>query len=232
VANVSISLPEAPRGARAPSRLLTLGTMVLGWALVRLVAGGGRPSESGGQGIATPGQGEQVKTRRDEQQHAQRNSAQEAGRGRDASTPTDIPALGWKDILWRVYEAFSKDRVMSVAAGVTFYGLLALFPAIAALVSIYGLFADPATIQDHLTVLSGVLPGGALEIVREQVTRIASQGGGTLGLNFVLSLAISLWSANAGMKSVFDALNIVYDEDEKRSFVGLNLRSRCQTGTT
>jgi membrane protein len=89
--------------------------------------------------------------------------------------------------------------------------------------------AVAATIQAHLTAFAGVLPGGALEIVREQVTRIASQGGGTLGLNFVLSLAISLWSANAGMKSVFDALNIVYDEDEKRSFLSLNLRSLAFT---
>ena len=118
---------------------------------------------------------------------------------------------------------------MSVAAGVTYYALLALFPAIAALVSIYGLFADPATIQDHLTALSGVLPEGALDIIREQVTRIAAQGGGTLGLSFVLGLAISLWSANAGMKAVFDALNIVYDEEEKRSFVSLNLRSLAFT---
>jgi membrane protein len=114
---------------------------------------------------------------------------------------------------------------MAVAAGVTYYALLALFPAIAALVSIYGLFADPATIQDHLNALSGVLPSGALDIIREQMTRIASKGGGTLGLSFVIGLAVSLWSANAGMKAIFDALNIVYGEDEKRSFVGLNVRS-------
>ena len=114
---------------------------------------------------------------------------------------------------------------MAVAAGVTFYALLALFPALAALVSIYGLFADPATIQEHLNTLSGVLPGGALEVVGEQVKRIASKGGGALGFGFVFGLAVSLWSANAGMKAVFDALNIVYDEEEKRSFVRLNLQS-------
>jgi membrane protein len=112
---------------------------------------------------------------------------------------------------------------------VTYYALLAIFPAIAALVSLYGLVADPATIQDHLNALSGVLPGGALDIIREQVTRIASQGGGTLGFSFVFGLAISLWSANAGMKAVIDALNIVYDEEEKRSFVQLNLQSLAFT---
>ena len=136
---------------------------------------------------------------------------------------------GWKDILWRVYEQFQHDRVMAVAAGVTFYALLALFPAVAALVSIYGLFADPATIQEHLNTLSGILPGGALEVVGEQVKRIASKGGGALGFGFVFGLAISLWSANAGMKAVFDALNIVYDEEEKRSFVRLNLQSLAFT---
>ena len=85
-------------------------------------------------------------------------AGREQGRGREATTPTDIPAKGWKDILWRTYEEINKDRILAVAAGVTFYALLALFPAIAALVSIYGLFADPATIQDHLNSLSGVLP--------------------------------------------------------------------------
>ncbi len=158
-------------------------------------------------------------------QHAPPEAAGEQGRGRSADTPTEIPAQGWKDILWRTYEEFGKDRVMSVAAGVTYYALLAIFPAIAALVSLYGLFADPVTLQDHLNAMSGVLPGGALDIVREQITRIASQGGGTLGISFAIGIGISLWSANAGMKAVFDALNIVYDEEEKRSFIKLNLMS-------
>jgi membrane protein len=81
------------------------------------------------------------------------------------------------------------------------------------------------SLQDHLNTMSGVLPAGALDIIREQVTRIASQGGGTLGFSFAIGLVISLWSANAGMKAVFDALNIVYDEEEKRSFIKLNVMS-------
>ena len=90
---------------------------------------------------------------------------------------------------------------------------------------IYGLFADPGTIESNLNALSGVLPGGALEVVSDQVKRIASKGGGTLGFGFILGLVISLWTANAGMKALFDALNIVYDEREKRSFVVLNAQS-------
>jgi membrane protein len=144
------------------------------------------------------------------------------GRGRSAEKPSDIPARGWKDILWRVYAGISDDRILANAAAVTFYALLALFPAIAALVSIYGFFADPASIQQHLDSMSGVLPGGAIDVIRDQLSRLAAEPRGTLGLSFLLGLIISLWSANGGIKALFDALNAVYEEKEKRSFFRLN----------
>jgi membrane protein len=153
----------------------------------------------------------------------------ERGRGRHASTPSDIPARGWKDILLRVYHNIGEDRVMLVAAGVTFYSLLAIFPAIAALVALYGFFADPASIASHLDAASGVLPSGALDVIRDQMTRVASQGNTKLSVAFIIGFLISLWSANAGMKSIFDALNLVYDEPEKRGFIRLNLVSLCFT---
>jgi membrane protein len=146
----------------------------------------------------------------------------EAGRGRSAETPSQIPARGWKDILLRVYHGISENRILLVAAGVTFYSLLAIFPGIAALISTYGLFADPATVASHLDTIASVAPGGAVDVLREQMTRLASQGGTTLGVSFVVSLAISLWTANSGVKAIFDALNIVYGEEEKRSFLKLN----------
>jgi membrane protein len=149
----------------------------------------------------------------------------EADRGRDAETPSQIPARGWNDILWRVYARITECRVIAVAAGVTFYALLAIFPAVAALISIYGLFADPGTVAGHLEAISGFVPGGAIDVIREQMTNLTSHGAGTLGVAFVAGLAISLWSANAGIKALFDALNIVYGEKEKRSFVRLNLIS-------
>jgi membrane protein len=99
---------------------------------------------------------------------------------------------------------------------------LAIFPAIAALVAVYGLFSDPSTITHHLDQLGGFLPGGALDIARDQLTRVASKGSQTLGMTFAIGLATSLWSANAAMKSLFDTLNIVHDEEEKRGFVILN----------
>jgi membrane protein len=151
--------------------------------------------------------------------------AVQPGRGRSATTPSEVPARGWKDIFLRIWKNIGKDRVIVVAAGVTFYSILALFPAIAALVALYGLFADPMTITSHLDSIAGLVPGGAIEVIRDQITRVASQGTTTLGLTFVAGLLASLWSANAGMKSLFDALNLVYNEQEKRSFVWLNVLS-------
>jgi membrane protein len=141
------------------------------------------------------------------------------GRGRAADTPSEIPAKGWKDILLRVYRGISEDRILLVAAGVTFYILLAIFPGIAALISIYGLFAEPASIASHLDTIANVAPGGAIDVLRDEMTRLASQGGTTLGLGFLISLLISLWTASSGIKGLFDALNIVYGEEEKRRFV-------------
>ena len=153
-------------------------------------------------------------------------------RGRSATHPLEVPARGWKDILFRVWKNIGEDRVIVVAAGVTFYSVLALFPAIAALVAVYGFFADPTTIASHLDGIAGFAPGGAIEVIRDQITRVASQGRTTLGLTFLAGFAASLWSANAGMKSFFDALNLVYNEPEKRSFVWLNVLSLSFTVLT
>lgn len=150
-------------------------------------------------------------------------------RGRLASAPAEIPPRGWKDILLQIWKNIGEHRVMLVAAGVTFYSLLAIFPAIAALVALYGLFADPATISRNVDSLSGVLPGGALEVVRNQMNLVASQGQTKLGVTFIIGFLISLWSANAGLKSIFDALNLVYNEKEKRGLIGLNLISLAFT---
>jgi membrane protein len=139
-------------------------------------------------------------------------------RGRLAETPSEIPARGWKDILLRVYANISEHRILALAAGMTYYSLLAIFPALAALVAIYGLFSDPGSIAKRLDQVSGFVPGGAIDVARDQLTREASKGHQTLDLTFAIGLAVSLWSANAAMKSLFDTLNIVYGEKEKRGF--------------
>jgi membrane protein len=153
----------------------------------------------------------------------------EEGRGRDASSPSEIPAKGWKDILWRVYQNLPEHRVLAMAAGVTFYVLLAIFPAFAALVSVYGLFADPSAIGQHLNDLSNVLPGGATEVIGDQLQRLTSQPPSKLGFALFFGLAVSLWSANAGMKALFDALNVVYGEKENRGFIKMNVISLAFT---
>lgn len=143
-------------------------------------------------------------------------------RGRSAMRPSDIPARGWKDIVLRVYRSITDDRILANAGAVVFYALLALFPGIAALVSIYALFADPRSIAEHLDTLAGILPGGAIDIVRDQLGRLTSQPAGNLGIGLVISLGVSLWSANGGIKALFDALNVVYREREARGFILLN----------
>ena len=118
---------------------------------------------------------------------------------------------------------------MLVSAGVTFFALLAIFPAIAALVSVYGLVADASTINEQLASLQGIMPQGALDILSDQVKNLNEKGNATLGLSLLVSVALSVWSANGGMKHIFDALNLVYNEREKRNFIVLNLVSLAFT---
>jgi membrane protein len=122
----------------------------------------------------------------------------------------------------RTVSEFSDDRILSVAAGVTFYALLAIFPAIAALISIYGIFADPAEMSKQLANLSGVLPGGAMDVMGDQMKRLAAQKPSALGIGFVVGLGIALWSASSGIKALLDALNVAYEEKEKRGFIRLS----------
>jgi membrane protein len=142
-----------------------------------------------------------------------------------AAPRAETVGRGWKGILLGTFNSISEDRVLAVAAGVTFFGLLAIFPATGAVVSLYGLFADGATIRDHLASLSSVLPAGALEIVGDQIMRVSAAGEGTLSFSFLLGLAIAIWGANAGVKAVFDAINIAYGAKEERGFFRLNFIS-------
>ena len=139
--------------------------------------------------------------------------------GRQADKPTAIPAKGWWQIAKRVFAQISDDRVMAEAAGVTFYVLLAIFPALATLVSLYGLISDPKTISQNLSMVSGFMPGGGVQILHDQINALTSGPPKALGLGVVVGLLTSLWSANAGIKALFDALNVVYDEKEKRGFI-------------
>jgi membrane protein len=153
----------------------------------------------------------------------------EDSRGRGADAPTEIPPEGWRDALLRVFHGISEDRITTISGGVTFFVLLALFPGLAGMISLYGLFADSSTIGQHLSNLEGILPEGGMQILRDQLQQLSSQPAQKLGFATFASLAISLWSANGGVKSMFEGLNAVYEEHEKRSFTKLNAISLALT---
>ncbi|MET4421600.1 hypothetical protein ABIB87_002952 [Bradyrhizobium sp. JR18.2] len=124
-------------------------------------------------------------------------AAEGDGRGRSATSPSEIPAEGWKDILWRVYGNIGEHHILALAAGMTYYSILANFPAIAALVAIYGLFSDPGSIARHLDDVSGFIPGGAVDVAREQLVRVATKGDRTLGS----SHSRSGWESRCGART-------------------------------
>ncbi|GBU16991.1 MULTISPECIES: YihY/virulence factor BrkB family protein [Methylobacterium] len=230
---MSEQTPPPLPSARTEQSSSILWTMFLGVALVGLVALPRRRAEPLTLATGTQDSGQKLGTEDGPVSHegaaAERVAEAEPGRGRQADTPSEIPAKGWKDIALRLYQEFGNDRILLVAAGVTFYAILALFPAVAALVSIYGAVADPSTISTHLNELRGILPDGAIDIVGGQVKRLVDKGDAALGLTALVSILLSLWSANGGMKAIFDALNIAYEEEEKRSFLMLNLQSLAFT---
>lgn len=158
-----------------------------------------------------------------------RRRAAEPGRGRDATGPFSIPFKGWGDIGRRLYFSFFEDRVMLIAAGATFYLLLALFPAFAVFVSLYGFVADPNSIAGHIAFIGQFLPQAGMELLQAQLERLASQDIAILSRGFIIGLAFSLWSANNGIKTLFEAMNVAYGEQEKRSFLKLNLIAFCFT---
>jgi membrane protein len=143
--------------------------------------------------------------------------------------PQPAERLTAKTLLLALYQRVSDDRIMAISAGVTFFALLAIFPAIGATVSTYGLFADLKKINADLSSLAAILPGGAIDIVGEQIKRIAAQSSKTLGAAAIGGILFSIWSANAGMKALFDALNIVLKEKETRGFFKLNAVSLAFT---
>jgi membrane protein len=189
------------------------------------LAAGAVSRSSPDQSSAAPNKAFDISRHKKVRVSAQIARAREPGRGRQAASPAKIPWKGWSDILWRTAHRAGQNRLLAISAGIVFYCLLALFPGVTALVSSYGLFAKVDTIQGHMSFLAGIMPSEAYSIVQDQIARVAAKGGAALSFSFAAGLGVALWSANAGMKAVMDALNIVYEEDEKRGFVRLTLIS-------
>jgi membrane protein len=147
--------------------------------------------------------------------------ARQHGRGRDASTPSEIPAKGWKDIAKRTVTEVKDDNVPLLAGGVAFFGLLSLFPALVAVVSIYGIVADPDEVADQLESITTALPDEAADLIVAQAESVAAGSTGALGLSVAIGVVLALWSASSGMKWLMSALSLVYEEKEERTFVPL-----------
>ncbi|ATI41343.1 ribonuclease BN [Pacificitalea manganoxidans] len=142
-------------------------------------------------------------------------------RGRHAEKPQEIPKPGWKDIAMRVKDEISSDHVGLIAAGVAFYGLMALFPAITALMALAGLALEPSEITRQIESFASVMPEQAAQIVIDQAVAVAGSQEGGLGLAFVLGLGLALYSASKGMGSLMEGLNVAFDEEETRGFIKL-----------
>ena len=143
----------------------------------------------------------------------------DAAVGRHASQPSDIPWRGWLQVMRRTYLEIISDRISLVAAGCAFYATLALFPAITMLISVYGLVFDPTTVEPQLQVVRELLPPAAFTLIADRVHTLVSQENATLGFSLLISTAIALWSSSTGTKAMLSALNMAYEEQERRSFL-------------
>ncbi|MBW9117309.1 YihY/virulence factor BrkB family protein [Rhizobium cauense] len=168
-------------------------------------------------------------SRRNADDRAYSTTYDDKERGRNATVPEAIPWKGLRDVGYRLFHEVLDDRVTLIAGGVTFYLLLALFPALAALVAIYGLIADPATMADHLRELSGLLPPGAFDLLAERIKSLVETRSSTLGVTFFVGLAVALWSTHSATLAIFDAMNVAYEEKEKRGLIKLNALGLCFT---
>jgi membrane protein len=141
--------------------------------------------------------------------------------GDTAETPAQIPARGWWQVTKRAFAEGKTDNVPILAGGVAFFAFLALFPAIIAALTLYGLVADPATVAGQVSSLARLLPETARPLVVDQLNSVAAGSGGALGIGLIISLLAALWSASGGTMNLIKATNVAYDEDESRGFLKL-----------
>ena len=144
-------------------------------------------------------------------------------RGREAQNPGEISPKGWIDVARRTWNEVSDANLFLVAGGVTYAILLALFPGLAALISIYGLMLDPSQIERQVGTLSGILPAETQQLLADEVHQLVGSSLGALGWGAAAGLLLALWTASRGMSGTITALNIAYEEKERRGFFKFNL---------
>jgi membrane protein len=133
------------------------------------------------------------------------------------ANPTAPPQ--WSHVGWRVFVSIFEHRLLTTSGGVAFFALLAIFPALATIVSLYSLFADPHAIPQRVALLAGVVPGTVIDLIKDEIQSLAEKNMSTLSAAFLIGLLVSIWSANSGVSALFDALNIVHGETEERSLL-------------
>jgi membrane protein len=139
--------------------------------------------------------------------------------GARAGEPKQIPPKGWLQVTKRAWAEAKVDQVPLLAAGVAFFAFLSLFPAMIAAVMVYGLVADPATVQRQTEQISQALPEDAASLITDQMEAITSAPQQSLGIGLVVALLAALWAASGGVGQMLTAVNVAYDEDETRGFV-------------
>jgi len=149
--------------------------------------------------------------------------------GADADKPTEIPAAGWWQVIRRAWAEAKADQVPLLAAGVAFFGFLAVFPAIVAAVLTYGLVADPEQIRDQAGELAAAMPESGRELLLEQLATLTSSPRQGLGIGLIVAVLAALWSASGGVGYLISAVNLAYDEEETRGFVRRKLLSLGMT---
>lgn len=139
-----------------------------------------------------------------------------------AERPSHFGTADWREVGKRVKGEVSRDNLSIVSAGVAFYAIFALFPALAALVSIYGLVANPSDVQQMMQSIQGFLPKEAAGIISGQLNKLVANSGSALGVGAAVGILVALWSATKGTKSMMTAMNIAYGEEEDRGFLRFN----------
>jgi membrane protein len=159
----------------------------------------------------------------------ERRPETEAGPGTGAARPGQIPRRGWRQILTRVWRRIGEDNISILAAGVAFYALLSIFPAFSAVVSLYGLIADPSQVQQQVAAMQGVLPAEATALLSEQLNALVQEPRSKHGVSLVVSVSLALWSARAGTGALMTALNVTYGEKERRNVISINIQAFALT---
>jgi membrane protein len=150
-------------------------------------------------------------------------------KGHQASSPAQMPAPAWKDILARTYKRTWDDNVALVSAGVAFYGFFALLSLLGLIVLFYGFVADPHTVIEHVRALTAVLPTDIAVLIGDQLMTAVKSSEGTKGLGILLAFLVAIYGGTNGAASIITALNIAYEEKEKRSLFGFYLLAVSMT---